>query len=74
MMLATFDALLAQPVLLGAILGVGAMCGIGVERLVEGQKRAERRAYWAGRKHKQTTTFGRTKTTVPMKGTATRYP
>lgn len=72
MMLETVDALLAQPLLLGAILGAGALCGIGVERLVEGQKRAERRAYWAGRKHKQTTTFDRTKTTVAMKGTPER--
>lgn len=42
-------ALIDQPLLLIAILAVGAALGIGVERLVEGQKRAERRAYWAGR-------------------------
>ncbi len=42
-------ALIDQPILLIAVLAVGAVLGIGVERLVEGQKRAERRAYWQGR-------------------------
>ena len=42
-------ALLDKPVLFIAVLVVGAVLGIGVERLVEGQKRAKRRAYWAGR-------------------------
>ena len=42
-------ALIDRPVLLIALLAVGAVLGIAVERLVEGQKRAERRAYWAGR-------------------------
>lgn len=45
-------ALLDKPVLLLAILTIGAVIGIGVERLVEGQKRAERRAYWQGRNAK----------------------
>jgi hypothetical protein len=43
-------ALIDKPILLAAVLAVGAVIGIAVERLVEGQKRAERRAYWAGRK------------------------
>ena len=73
MMLETLDALLAQPLLLGAVLAVGALCGIGVERLAEGQKKAERRAYWAGRKHKGNVIgFRRGKTTVPLKGTPER--
>lgn len=73
MMLETLDALLAQSLLLGAILAIGALCGIGVERLVEGQKRAERRAYWAGRKHKGNVIgFRRGKATVPLKGTPER--
>ena len=38
-----------KPILLGLILLVGAVIGIAVERLVEGQKRSERRAYWQGR-------------------------
>lgn len=48
-MLAGFDSLLAQPLLLLLILAVGAVIGISVERLVEGQRSAERRAYWRGR-------------------------
>jgi Protein of unknown function (DUF2726) len=42
-------ALLDKPVLLVALLMVGAVLGIAAERLVEGQRRAERRAYWQGR-------------------------
>ncbi len=42
-------ALIDKPLLLIAVLAVGAILGVGVERLVEGQKRAERRAYWQGR-------------------------
>jgi hypothetical protein len=42
-------ALIDRPLVLIAVLAVGAMLGIAVERLVEGQKRAERRAYWQGR-------------------------
>lgn len=42
-------ALIDKPLVLVAVLAVGAVLGIGVERLVEGQKRAERRAYWQGR-------------------------
>ena len=42
-------ALIDKPWLLIAVLAVGAALGIAVERLTEGQKRAERRAYWQGR-------------------------
>jgi Protein of unknown function (DUF2726) len=42
-------ALIDKPLLLIFVLAVGGMLGIGVERLVEGQKRAERLAYWQGR-------------------------
>ena len=48
-MLADLLALLDKPVILLIVLAIGSVIGIGVERLVEGQKRAERRAYWAGR-------------------------
>jgi hypothetical protein len=41
--------LLDKPWLLAIVLAAGAAIGIAVERLVEGQKRAERRAYWQGR-------------------------
>ncbi|WP_394729653.1 hypothetical protein [Altererythrobacter sp. GH1-8] len=44
------SALLDKPWLLAILLALGAGLGIAVERFVEGQKRAERRAYWAGRK------------------------
>lgn len=42
-------ALIDKPLVLLAVLAVGAILGIPVERLVEGQKRAERRAYFKGR-------------------------
>jgi hypothetical protein len=42
-------ALIDRPFLLMSVLAVGAVMGIAVERLVEGQKRAQRRAYWQGR-------------------------
>ncbi len=42
-------ALIDKPWLLAAVLAVGAACGIIVERFVEGEKSAKRRAYWQGR-------------------------
>jgi hypothetical protein len=42
-------ALIDKPLLLLALLALGAVLGITVERVIEGQKRAERRAYWKGR-------------------------
>lgn len=42
-------ALIDKPILLIAMLALGAVLGIAVERIVEGQRRAERRAYWKGR-------------------------
>ncbi len=42
-------ALIEKPFLLIVVLAVGAVLGIAIERLIEGQKRAERRAYWQGR-------------------------
>jgi Protein of unknown function (DUF2726) len=42
-------ALIDKPLLLFALLALGAALGVAVERLFEGQKRAERRAYWQGR-------------------------
>lgn len=52
-MLAALDILLAQPLVLLAVLGVGAAIGIGVEKLFAGFERDRRRAYWAGRNAKQ---------------------
>lgn len=48
-MLATFNALLAQPVVLLIVLAVGAAIGMAVEKLVARQERDRKRAYWAGR-------------------------
>jgi len=42
-------ALIDRPLLLFAVLAVGAGLGIAVERLVEAGKRSKRRAYWQGR-------------------------
>lgn len=49
-MQADISAFLDRPILLFATLLIGGFIGIVVERFVESQKRAERRAYWAGRK------------------------
>ena len=43
-------ALIEKPWLLAALIAVGAFCGMMTERFFESQKRAERRAYWQGRK------------------------
>ena len=49
-MLATFDALLANPILFLAILATGAVIGIGIEKFFNSIDREKRRAYWQGRK------------------------
>lgn len=46
----TVIMLLDQPLVLMLILALGAAIGIGVERFVEGQKLAVRKAFWRGRK------------------------
>lgn len=51
-MLAIFDALLAQPLVLLIVPSVGAAIGIGVEKVFAGFERDRRRAYWAGRNTK----------------------
>lgn len=65
-------ALIEKPWLLAAIIAVGAICGMMVERFFESQKRAERRAYWQGRKKGGGKVvsggFGKFKA-VPLKGT-----
>ena len=43
-------ALIDKPLLLAAVLAIGAVCGIAVERFVEGIESEKRRAYWRGRK------------------------
>ena len=65
-------ALLDKPLLLAILLAVGAAIGIGVERLVEGQKRAERKAYWQGRNAKTGGGPRKNFSAVPLKGTPER--
>jgi hypothetical protein len=69
-------ALLDKPLLLLAVLFVGAAIGIAVERFVESQRRAERRAYWQGRNGGATRAkavgFNRGKQAIPLKGTPER--
>ena len=69
-------ALIDKPWLLALVLAIGAVCGIAVERVVEGQKRAERRAYWQGRntgkKRGGFVGFRRELQAVPLKGTPER--
>lgn len=58
-MLATFDALLAQPLVLLIVLAVGAGIGIAVEKLFAGFERERRRTYWAERNAKGANGKGR---------------
>ncbi len=62
-------ALIDKPWLLAVVLATGAACGILVERFVEGQKSAERRAYWQGRSARGKRGWGNV---VPLKGTPER--
>lgn len=70
------DALLDKPLWLALILAVGAVMGVLVERFAEGQKRAERSAYWQGRNagSGQRKRFGVVSPfkSVPLKGTPER--
>src|SRR5437868_4405084 len=69
-------ALIDKPWLLALALASGAFVGIAVERFVEGQKRAERRAYWRGRNSGVTpgavVAFKHEMKAVPSKGTPER--
>lgn len=53
-------AIIDKPWLLALLLAIGAACGIAVERIVENMKRAERRAYWAGRNSAKDKTANKT--------------
>jgi hypothetical protein len=66
-MLATFDALLAQPVVLLLVLGAGSAIGIAVEKFFAGIDRERRQAYWRGRKSAEPKARGKV---VPFKGDA----
>ena len=69
-------ALIDKPWLLAIMLALGAALGIAVERFAEGQKRAERRAYWQGRNggkpRGKFSPFNRGKTSLPLRGTPER--
>lgn len=66
-------ALIDKTWLLAMILAIGAACGMAVERFVESQKRAERRAYWQGRNTgKRGTVARRDKPSSPLKSTPER--
>lgn len=64
-------ALIDRPHLLAIVLAAGAVLGILVERFVEGQKRAERKAYWRGRNQtgpRNTGQFKGAANVVPLSG------
>ena len=65
-------ALIDKPWLLAIVLAAGAAIGIAVERLVEGQKRAERRAYFQGRNANKGGGLRKEFSAVPLKGTPER--
>jgi hypothetical protein len=44
-------ALIDNPLLLAAVLAIGAVCGVAVERLTENIDKQRRKAYWRGRGH-----------------------
>lgn len=67
-------ALIDKPFLLLALLAVGAVLGIAVERFVERGEREKRQAYWRGRKHggNKVTPLRREPGSIPLKGTPAR--
>ena len=67
-------ALIDKPMLLAALLAVGAFFGMFVERFVERGEREKRKAYWRGRKQggDKVTPFRKEKTSIPLKGTPER--
>jgi hypothetical protein len=66
-MLAAIDALLAQPIVLLAVLAVGAAIGIVVEKFFAEFERERRRAYYAGRNAGRGKQFGHGSKSGPTK-------
>lgn len=60
-------ALIDKPLLLALVLAVGAVIGMGAERIVEGWKRAERRGRWQRRGGKRRWTGSKAKAVQPPK-------
>jgi Protein of unknown function (DUF2726) len=66
-------ALIAKPLLLAAVIAVGVVAGIVVERTNVLLMRSERRARWLdGRHNAGALPFRKTKTAIPLKGTPER--
>lgn len=67
-------ALIDKPLLLLAVLAVGAFFGMFVERFVERGEREKRKAYFRGRKDAggKASPFRKEKTSIPLKGTPER--
>jgi len=67
-------ALIDKPLLLLAVLAVGAFFGMFVERFVERGEREKRKAYFRGRKDAggKVVGFRKEKSSIPLKGTAER--
>jgi len=67
------DLLLDNPVVLLAVLFIGALIGLAVENVSSATKRAKKRAYWQNRNaNKWRTDFRSKTTTIPPKGTPAR--
>lgn len=66
--------LIDKPLLLAAVLAIGAVCGVAVERFAEGIEKQRRRDYWRGRNHggRGVVPFRKAKVAAPLKGTPER--
>ena len=67
-------ALIDKPLLLAAILAVGAFFGMFIERFVERSEREKRKAHFRGRMDGggKVTSFRKEKVAIPLKGTPAR--
>lgn len=64
-------ALIDKPWLLAIVLGLGALCGMAVERIAENMKKSERRAYWERRNaRRKAKPLRKPFQAVPLKGTS----
>jgi hypothetical protein len=70
----TVNLLLDNPIVLLALLFVGGVVGIAIERVTSASERAKKRAYWQGRNSAKgkVVAFRKDKATIPLKGTPER--